>query len=67
MKPQTIPHSDERPMIPVEYGRNANGDISSVRFVPFKPGLIINRLGRKYVVDAKGTQHRVKSPFSVTK
>jgi hypothetical protein len=59
MNPKT-PHSDNRPTIPVEYGRNKNGDIDKVRLVPFEPGLIINRLGKSYVLDAKGTQRRVK-------
>ena len=31
-----------------------------VRMVPLRPGMIIERNGKRYQVDAKGTQRRVK-------
>lgn len=36
------------------------GKHDRIRTVPFTPGMIIERNGKRYQVDAKGTQRRVE-------
>ena len=49
------------PQIMLQFLRDPKtGAASKIRTVPFKAGIQINRCGRSYVVDANGTQRRVK-------
>jgi len=56
--------SDEpvsQPEIMINFMRDPKtGSIVRTRTVPFKPGMVIERGGRRYQVDKKGTQRRVK-------
>ena len=52
--PSTLPQ-----VIVSSFHHPKTGDLY-VRMVPLRPGMIIERNGKRYQVDAKGTQRRVQ-------
>ena len=48
------------PIIPVATKIHPQTGELMIRVVPFKPGMTIERCGRRYVVDEKGQQRRIK-------
>ena len=52
---------DNWPRIMIEpmYRRDDEAKMVAVRTTRFIPGMVIERCGRRYVVDAKGTQKRI--------
>lgn len=57
---KTAEEKSDQPRIVVEFVRDPEtGTIKRVRHVPFQSGMIIERAGRRYQVDAKGTQRRI--------
>ena len=61
-QPNSEEEVDNRPKIIISQGRSAKtGNMTNnYKVIPLIPGTIINRCGRKYIVDKYGTQRRVK-------
>jgi len=49
----------EKPSIAVAVGYDDRGKINKIGYVPFEPGRIIERCGRKYRLEKNGSQTRI--------
>jgi hypothetical protein len=51
---------DPGPKIAISFMRNPEtGKVDRIRTVKFEPGMIITRNGKRYRLDAKGTQRKI--------